>query len=312
MTTIYGLIEAESTMQQTPNSPTFEESLIGIATEGWEEAIADYFYPGLAKPKLVFDPTRTAGFFIDTQEWRVTMNLLQVPTFISDEDTRAYIRGISQHEIGHYDLCPYDGLLDAKLLSAAMKGVPEYFAPLVVNIFADLVIDTTLFQRFPDLTVWRTQEAIKDVLAHEPTSQHGASLSSTWKLLIKAYEQFWNVDLGIASIDCSVEQAKARRLAAIVAPELLDKESWPAKVKKIADLLKPTLEQDFTLQVGVRAGGGGGGASGDAGLQGPEDYERQFGDPSENKSREKVQGKSPAGSEADLERFAKGRGFKEF
>lgn len=306
-----------------PSKPTaFEEDLIYVADQAWDQAVADYYYPALAKPKFIFDPTCNTGFFIDTTEWRVTLNLLQVPTFASNEDTGQFIRGISQHEIGHYDLCPYDGLTSACLLSAAAKKVPNYFAPLILNIFSDLVIDTMLHQKYQDLTEWRLKESIKDILAHDPASTQMVDFSDTWKLLVKTYELLWKVNLNLHQVDTSSVQARALRLAQIVAHKLLDKYTWPAKVTKIAELLKPTLEQDFTMQVGQRtaanarrtAAGEGqeAGVAGEVHLQGPTDYARQFGDPAEVKSREKVQGKPPTPKEGDAERFARNRSFREF
>ncbi len=288
-------------------STAFEQNLTRIASEAWDQAIADYYFPALAKPKLVFDSTRNEGFYIDTDEWRVTLNLLEVPTFINDTEIHDYIHSVSQHEIGHYDLCPYDGLTNAALLSAAMKKVSEIFAPLVVNIFSDLLIDTHLRGKYPKLTEWRMREGIKDVIVHDKGAEDEGKFSDTWKILVKAYEYLWDVSFGLKSIDFGKIDAKAREVAKIIAPKLLDKTTWANKVAKIAALMKPNLDQDFTLQMGERLAGGGG-----AGLQGPEDYERQFGDPSEIKSREKVQGKDPKGSEADAERFAKDRNFKDF
>ncbi len=287
-------------------STSFEENLTRIASDAWDQAISDYYFPSLAKPKLVFDVSRKEGFYIDTDEWRVTLNLLEVPSFINDKEIHDYIHSISQHEIGHYDLCPYDGLTNAALLSAAMKKVSELFAPLVVNIFSDLLIDTNLRGRFSKLTEWRMREGIKDVMAHDKGSEEEGKFSETWKILVKAYEYLWGVDFKLTSIDFDKVDPKAREVAKIVAPKLLDKTTWPNKVTKIAALLKPNLDNDFTLQVGQRVSGRG------VGLQGPEDYERQFGDPSEIKSREKVQGKEPVGSGSDAERFAKDRNFKDF
>ncbi|OLS15445.1 MAG: hypothetical protein RBG13Loki_0936 [Promethearchaeota archaeon CR_4] len=299
--------EGFSTMTKKAGlSTTFEESLERIAWDAWDEAIADYYFPALAKPKLVFDSTHREGFYIDTQEWRVTLNLLEVPPFVGEKEIHDFLHSISQHEIGHYDLCPYDGLTAATLLSAAMKKVSETFAPLVVNIFADLVIDTQLWGRFRELTEWRLREEIKDIFSQEKGKKK-TKFSETWKILVKAYEYLWDVDLGLNAIDFTQADAKAHRIAAIIAPKLLEKTTWESKVTKIASLLKANLNEDFTLQVGERRTRGG-----QVCLKGPEDYERQFGDPSEIKSREKVQGKIPTASNADAERFAKDRNFSDY
>ena len=33
----------------------YEQNMTRIATEAWDQAIADYYFPSLAKPKLVFE-----------------------------------------------------------------------------------------------------------------------------------------------------------------------------------------------------------------------------------------------------------------
>ena len=73
------------------------------------------------------------------------MNLANAPLFKDDQEYIDYFHAISLHEVSHYEIIPYDGLMHARLLKAAMKYVNQNFAPVVVNVFADLIIDTLLF-----------------------------------------------------------------------------------------------------------------------------------------------------------------------
>jgi len=75
------------------------------------------------------------------------MNLANTPIFLDDQDYINYFHAISLHEVSHYQIIPYDGLINARLLKAALKNVNENFAPIVVNVFADLIIDAKLHKK---------------------------------------------------------------------------------------------------------------------------------------------------------------------
>ena len=44
-----------------------------------------------------------------------------------------------------------------------MKHVNQNYAPIVVNIFADLVIDTILYKKYPELIKWETEITFKHI-----------------------------------------------------------------------------------------------------------------------------------------------------
>ena len=142
-----------------------EKKIAELAKIAWGKSLAEFYFPALETPRYIFDYTQKEGFYIDPDhKWQITMNLANTPLFMEDEEYIKFFHAISMHEVSHYQIIPYDGLFNAKLLNAAMKLVNRYFAPIIVNIFADLVIDRKLFKKYPDLMLWeakKTYEYIK-------------------------------------------------------------------------------------------------------------------------------------------------------
>jgi len=91
------------------------------------------------------------------------MNLANTPLLKDDQEYIDYFYIISLHEVSHYQIIPYDGLTHAKLLRAAMTHVNQNYAPIVVNIFADLIIDTKLYRKYPNLIEWEMTETYKHI-----------------------------------------------------------------------------------------------------------------------------------------------------
>ena len=140
-------------------SKELEREIREYAREAWVIGIEAFYFPPLEEPNYIFDYTKKEGFFIDPEnKWKITMNLSNVPLLINKEEYIKYFTDIILHEISHYQVIPYDGLTHAKLLRAAMKRVNHTFAPIVVNIFSDIVIDYKLFQDYPDLMIWELQK----------------------------------------------------------------------------------------------------------------------------------------------------------
>ena len=127
-----------------------ELHIIELAKIAWTKTQRDFFFPPLDLPNFIFDYSNLEGFYIDLQDkWKITMNLANTPIFIEDQDYINYFYAISLHEVSHYQVIPYDGLINAKLLKAAMIYVNENFAPIVVNVFADFIIDAKLHKKNP-------------------------------------------------------------------------------------------------------------------------------------------------------------------
>ncbi len=265
--------------------------LLEEAKNGWKDALDDMYYPPIPEPEIKYDPHESNYFYIQPNIWKVILNIAGIPPNIILQ-TREFIRSISQHEISHYTICPYDGIMNARLVNAALdvlKDVKQ--AQVVVNIFADLVIDTVTFQHFTKLITWRIASVVEHVL--KTTTE----LSNLWKILVAAYQYMWNMGFGV-HLEGKLDTI-ASQIAKITKNKMLQENTWPSKVKKIAKLLKDIVEEEICSD----SGDGQEGESGEAedgfddssGI--PEDLKKQMGNPL------LPQGKKP--TEDDLEQIAR-------
>ena len=109
-----------------------EKRLLHYAKVAWNNAMRDLYYPPLNEPHYVFDYSNKEGFYIDpTYKWQITMNLANSPLFTDNDDYIRFFHAITLHEISHYQIIPYDGLINVKLLNAAMKHLDENHAPII-------------------------------------------------------------------------------------------------------------------------------------------------------------------------------------
>ena len=261
-----------------------EERIIEFAKSAWARTMAEFYFPPLNEPNYVFDYTHKEGFYIDPDhKWQITMNLAETPLFKNDEAYVKYFHTISMHEVAHYEIIPYDGLIHAKLLKAAMKYVNQNFAPIVVNIFADLVIDTILYRKYPDLMLWEAKKTYEHI-----SSSYMGKLSDFSRFLFRAYEKMWEVNLVdqdllskrnlLQSInnEANIEEKKleiikeesitkkdvekievynslskmdnlASKVAKIVLKDFNDESTWEQKVANISRILTGLINDTFTL-----------------------------------------------------------------
>ncbi|GAB4318083.1 MAG: hypothetical protein Kow0069_21110 [Promethearchaeota archaeon] len=298
-----------------------EESLRESAERGWLLAMRDFHHPPVADPRFVFEQNKDVTFYITPDDdWRVTLNLLAAPPFTGTELVD-FFRSISQHELGHYDICPYDGLMAAELLSAAMKHVSKYHAPMVVNFFADLIIDTHLFERFPGLTADRLESLVKEVLHQGGPTE----ISRFWKALVRCYELAWKIDLGASGMGVRFDDVEAisKKIAEEVKGVRRDPSKWPAGVSRVAQLLKELLEDECYLSFTPRRGKNGNkGYSGEPsefeGIQVeiPRDVAQTFGDVTElnhrDSKKKNLDPEEQAKRREKAEEFARDKSFGDF
>ncbi|MFX1443631.1 MAG: hypothetical protein ACFFHV_09480, partial [Promethearchaeota archaeon] len=201
-----------------------DKKIINLAQMAWGKTLREFYYPPLEQPKFVFDYTHKEGFYIDPDhKWQITMNLANTPLFRDDEEYIKYFHAITMHEVSHYEIIPYDGLIHAKLLKAAMKYVNPNFAPIVVNIFADLVIDTKLYKKYPDLMLWELKKGYEHI-----SDIYKEKLSDFSKFLFRSYEKMWNqqlLDDNLISKINSVKEINIQSLTAKDKSELLEENS---------------------------------------------------------------------------------------
>ena len=103
-----------------------ESRIKKLAKVAFNKALAEFYYPPLSEPNFVFDYTHFEGFYIDPEnQWEISMNLANTPLFNDDQEYIDSFHIVSLHEVSHYQIIPYDGLINAKLLRAAMENVIE-------------------------------------------------------------------------------------------------------------------------------------------------------------------------------------------
>ncbi|MFW9968674.1 MAG: hypothetical protein ACFFDF_00640 [Candidatus Odinarchaeota archaeon] len=217
-----------------------EKKTIELANIAWTKALKEFYFPPLNDPNYVFDYTHSEGFYIDPEHrWQITMNLANTPLFRDEQEYIDYFHSILLHEISHYQIIPYDGLTHAKLLRAAMSQVNQNYAPIVVNIFADLIIDTKLHQRYADLIEWEMKETYKHI-----TSK--GAISDFSKFLFRTYEKMWKKD-AITDEKLKEMDSLAENVAKIILKNFEDESTWEKKVSQVARSLKTLIQETFTL-----------------------------------------------------------------
>jgi len=285
-----------------------EKKIIKLASIAWSKTLKEFYYPPLNEPNYIFDYTHLEGFYIDPEHrWQITMNLANTPLLKDDQEYINYFYIISLHEVSHYQVIPYDGLTHAKLLRAAMVHVNQNYAPIVVNIFADLIIDNKLYQKYSNLIEWEMAETYKHITSKGPISNFS-------KFLFRAYEKMWRKDV-IGDEKLKDMDSLAERVTKIILKDFEDETTWEKKVSQVARLLKTIIKDTFTL-IGTgdvldknkekRKSPGG------AFLEVPKDVLEIMDNPLENKNADKLK----EGNEDDLrqksEEFAKDIPYSEF
>lgn len=287
-----------------------EKEIIELARIAWNYTIKEFYYPPLNEPIYVFDYTRREGFYIDpSNRWQITMNLANTPLFTKDDDYIRYFHAISLHEVSHYQIIPYDGILNAKLLRAAMKQVSSIHAPIIVNIFSDLIIDTKLFKEHPDLMVWELESTYNHV-----SSRFKGQISDFSKFLFRAYELFWDVKItgnpSLNEMDNLVNKVKN-----VIMKDFENESIWEQKVSKVAYHLKNLIKHSFPLLgIGQPSNKGKARRKGDKDVfvEIPEDILELMDDPLENKNWDKLKEDNADELRQKAEEFAKNVPYSEF
>jgi len=298
----------KTTTELTPK----ENRLINFAKKAWDKAIKVFYFPPLNEPRYIFDYTHLEGFYIDPEnKWQITMNLAQTPLFTEDKEYLDYYYAICLHEISHYQLIPYDGLINAKLLKAAMKYINQHFAPIVVNVFSDLLIDTKLNKKFSNLISWELRKTYQHII-----NKNGNKLSNFSNFLFLAYENLMNVEILKDDSPSEVKNV-AKRVSNVVLKNFEDETKWEEKVAKVAYHLKSLINDTFSL-VGSGYQQKSGKAKrkspdkGKSEIEFPEDILEIMDNPLENKNSDKLKRDNEDDLKQKAEEFAKSTPYSEF
>ncbi|MGQ4874549.1 MAG: vWA domain-containing protein [Promethearchaeia archaeon] len=239
------------------------------------------------------------------------MNLANVPLLDKDEDYIRYIQAIAMHEVSHYEIIPYDGLTHARLLRAAMKHVNRYHAPIVVNVFADLMIDKILHDKYSEMMEWELKKTYQHVI-----EQEGNNISKFFLFMIRAYEKLWDTEIRQEKDDDTIIKTLVNKITAIILKDFEDETKWELKVSKIAYHLKNLMSDTFNIiGFGVKCKDGNRAKkSGDGRvrIEVPEDVLEIMGNPLESKNRDKINEENDEEKQRKAEQFASETPFSEF
>ena len=237
------------------------------------------------------------------------MNLANTPLFTGDEEYIKYFHAISLHEVSHYQVIPYDGIVNAQLLRAAMKHVSRVHAPVIVNIFSDLIIDTKLFKEHPDLMLWELENTYKHI-----SNRFKGQLSDFSRFLFRMYEKLWDVNItdkaSLNEMDALVNKVKQ-----VITKDFENETTWESKVTKRAYHLKKLIKDTFSMiGTGVPSKKGKARRKGDKDIfvEIPEDVLELMDNPLENKNWDKLKPDNSDALQQKAEEFAKNVPYSEF
>ncbi len=251
----------------------------------WAQALEDFYTPPLPDVIVEYEPDGSSFFYIDPKTWTVHLNTAGVPEGLTTEEEREYLRSVCHHEMQHYLLCPYDGPTHARMFNATRKHVSAQTGMFVCNLFADLVVDSFLMERFPGLTRSRVQASIASSASAVDADAH----SDLWRLAVTCYRQMWGFEIPPhIPIDTRTKDA-ATRIVQVARERLRDERRWPKATAEIAKIIaewEPEVAQELSGagQVPVRLVPGG---TGDhdpdrtAPVRVPVDVDALMGDPTE-------------------------------
>jgi hypothetical protein len=285
-----------------------QKKITELAKDAWALTLKEFYFPPLNEPNYVFDYTHLEGFYIDPEnKWQITMNLANTPLFKEDQEYIDYFQSVSMHEVSHYEIIPYDGLIHAKLLSAAMKHVNQNYAPIIVNVFADLIIDTKLYKKYPNLLTWGVKTTYKHIKEKGPMSNFS-------KFLFRAYEKLWEIDL-LEDDSLKEMDSLTEKIAKVILKDFEDESTWEKKVGTVARYLKNLTLDTFALlgtnsiiepENEKRKGPGG------TYIEIPKDVLEVMDNPLENKNSDKLKEGNEDELKQKAEEFAKNIPFSEF
>lgn len=204
---------------------------IQLAKEAWSYAMDDFYHPPLPEPIIENKTEASSYFYIDPCDWTVHINLKGIPPNLKTEATKSFLRSICQHEVQHYLLCPYDGVTNGMMFSRARKYLDDANAMFACNLFADMVVDSNLMDRFLAIT--------KNRLSH--SIQHSAGLqrsqSKLWRLIVSCYHHLWGLELpkGV-SLDADT-LSTAEEISSIALKHMKLERLWPKATGEIACVL---------------------------------------------------------------------------
>ncbi|MFN9987582.1 MAG: hypothetical protein ACK52S_18690, partial [Pirellula sp.] len=174
--------------------PAEYRSILEQWTAAWPAAIAHWSsYVQLREPIWCMSvaaekrESLTGSFaMIRLVDHAVVISLRQ----ISELGLQSFSEEILAHEIGHHVYCPADLNDNARMLARMRRGLPgcEAYAPMVGNLYADLLINDRL-ERSRSLRMSQVYQRL-----NRPDQK-----SRLWRMYMRTYEILWSLTRGTLS-----------------------------------------------------------------------------------------------------------------
>jgi len=184
------------------------------------------------------------------------------------------------------------------MFAGARKHLPDNLAMFVCNIFADMVVDSSLLKRFQNITHLRITNSIFDSSLR--TREH----SPLWKLVIATYRWMWGFPIpsGVDIDDSTIQAAKE---IANTSKDFLENESrWPKATELIAKIVSEWLPKPDEPLGGTGLNDG----TGEGSIFVPIDLDGVMGSPVEDRNgdraRKCISSDEVANIEEEMERLA--------
>lgn len=281
------------------------ERLTALASRAWNHALSDFYYPPLPEPVIEHVVDASSFFYIDSATWTVHLNTAGVPLHLGGIEAEAFLRSVCHHEIQHYILCPYDGVTSGMMFAGARRHLNNQLAMFVVNLFADLVVESSLLLRYPLLTHARIMSSI-----HE-SSLRVSEHSRLWKLIVACHRAMWGFPISPKAQVSDDDFTLAKEIIGVARQSIDNETRWPRACEKIARSIADWLPED---EEGLFGGESDAkhvvsGADGVTGSFVPLDVDAVMGSPLENRNgdmaRKCMKGAEDSMTEAESERLAR-------
>ncbi len=177
--------------------------------------------------------------FMRFPEFQIYLNLENIANTFT-EDARRGLNAVTKHEMGHR-YCPYDVITYLLLEHAAKKALAGAKLPysedaatrLILNLFTDMCINTTLVNRNDEDIPW----------AYKTIS--GQNKSRVWKVYARSMEHAWKDSLLPKETTVNQEEeTAAQQICELFKTEPFDQREWKRRIEAYAQLIAPFLENE--------------------------------------------------------------------
>ncbi|MDP2305648.1 MAG: VWA domain-containing protein [Pseudomonadota bacterium] len=219
-----------------------DPDLLATWEAAWPQALAAWSpYIQLRRPRFLAQPTSEGEPGMEGQIAAIRMRDLTVlvnTTVVREKGLAHLALPVLAHEIGHHVHVP-GSLTDSARLLAGMarilQGLPDSAAPMVANLYADLLVNDRL-QRRCEIDVASVYRVLR-----EPSG------SRVWALYTRAYEHLWRLPAGALAPDGIDEttDGDALLVARLVRAFAAD---WLRGARRFASVVYPYLAADVREQ----------------------------------------------------------------